>query len=260
MISYALISQAIGLSGASGTRAGLCLLAVALASHQGYVSLPPELAWMAHPGAMAGFGVILVFEMLTDRDEDMRLLLGLVQYGLSAGSGALSVMASLDVSTGQVPEWAVGAGGAALAVGTLALRRRVHTEFAGLESEFFHPVKWLNRLQEGGVLGLCVAIFVAPALALVVVGVMVLAGVLAAVMAHRMEARLFRRPCPSCGAAIRVEASRCVRCRADVPVVKQLDLRLGDKAQAAIHGAITAVVSAAGRLGRSGDGASNKAG
>ncbi len=82
---------------------------------------------------------------------------------------------------------------------------------------------------------------------------MMVAGVVAAWMAHRMEARLYRRPCPSCGAPIRVEASRCVLCRTEVPVAKQLDLQLGNKAQAAIRGAISSVVSTAGRLGRSGE-------
>jgi len=251
VISYSLASQAIGLSSASGTRAGLSLLAVALASHQGYVTLPPELAWMTHPGAMAGFAVILLFEMMTDRDEDAHMLLGLVQYGLSAAGGAMSVMASLGVATQGTPEWAVGTGGAVLAVGMLALRRKVHTEFAGLESELFHPMKWNNRLQEGGVLGLCVAVFVAPAIALAIVLVMVAAGVVAGVMAHRMEERLFRRPCPACGAAIRVEASRCLGCRADVPVAKHLDLRLGDKAQAAVRAAFASVTTATMKLGRS---------
>jgi hypothetical protein len=236
VISYSLVAQAIGLSSASGTRAGLSLLAVALASHQGYLSMPQELAWMAHPGAMAGFGVILLFEMMTDRDEDARMLLGLVQYGLSAGGGALSVVASMGVAAQGTPEWAVGAGGALLAVGMLTLRRRVQTEFAGLESEFIHPMKWLNRAQEGGALALCVAVFVAPTVALAVVVLMAAAGAVAAVMAHRMEGRLFRRPCPACGAAIRVEASRCVRCRAEVPVAKQLSLLLGPRAIAGPSG------------------------
>ncbi|WP_224362138.1 DUF4126 family protein [Hyalangium versicolor] len=229
MISYAFVAQLLGLSSASGTRAGLSLLAVAVASHDGYVSLPPELQWMALPGAMAAFAVILIFEMITVRDEDMHSLLGLVQYGLSAGSGALAVMGSLNVETQQLPEWAVGGGGALLAVATLGLRRRVHNEFVGLESHVFHPVKWLNRFQEGGVLGLCVAVFMAPALALVLVVLMAAAGVAAALVAHRMEARLFRRPCPSCGASIRVEASRCAHCRAEVPVAKPLELGVGSR-------------------------------
>ncbi|HEX8705971.1 MAG TPA: DUF4126 domain-containing protein [Myxococcaceae bacterium] len=249
MIPFTVVSQAVGLSSASGTRAGVSLLAVALASNQGYVSLPAALQWMAHPGAMAAFAVVLVFEMLTDRDEDMHMLLGLVQYGLSASSGAMTVMASMNVQTASVPEWAVGAAGAGMAIATLALRRQVHAQFMGLESEFFHPLKWLNRLQEGGVLGLCLAVFFAPVFAIAVVVVMVVAGVVAAWMAHRMEARLYRRPCPSCGAPIRVEASRCVLCRTEVPVAKQLDLRLGDKAQAAIRGAISSVVSSVSSRG-----------
>ncbi|MDY7227358.1 DUF4126 family protein [Hyalangium rubrum] len=260
MIPFTVVSQAMGLSSASGTRAGLSLLAVALASHQGYVSLPDSLGWMAHPGAMAAFAVVLVFEMITDRDEDMHMLLGLAQYGLSAGGGALSVMASMNVATQGIPEWAVGAGGAGLAIGTLALRRRMHVEFSGLESELFHPLRWLTRLQEGGALGLCVAVFFAPAVALGVVVVLTVAGVVATVMAHRMEAKLFRRPCPACGTPIRVEASRCVQCRHDVPVVKQLDLALGDKARAAVRGALDSVVATAGKLGRSSESSSHKVG
>lgn len=250
-----MVSQALGLSSASGTRAGLSLLAVALASHQGYVSLPSSLMWMAHPGAMAAFAVVLAFEMITDRDEDMHMLLGLVQYGLSASGGALTVMASLNVATQGVPEWVVGAGGAGLAIATLALRRRVHSEFMSLESEFVHPLRWLNRLQEGGVLALCFAIFFAPALALGAVVLMGVAGGVAAFLAHRAEARLYRRPCPSCGASIRVEASRCVRCHTEVPVAKRLELGLGDKARAALRGAIGSVLTTAGQRGHPGDGA-----
>ena len=49
MISFAIISQLIGLSSASGTRAGASLLLVAVASHFHYVALPPEMSTALRP-------------------------------------------------------------------------------------------------------------------------------------------------------------------------------------------------------------------
>jgi hypothetical protein len=246
MIPFSLVSQAIGLGSASGTRAGLSLLAVAVASHLGYVTLPPDLAWMAHPGALGGFAVVLAFEMSTQRDEDVRMLMGLVQYGLSGTSGALGVLATLDVPAGNVPEWALGAGGALLAVGSLALRRRLHAAVADLENELFHPQKWLHRLEEGGALGVCIAVFLAPFLALALVLLAALAGLVGSVAARRLEAR-FRRPCPACAAAIRQEASRCPKCRAEVEVARQLDGGLAGTAPAALQRAVTRALAHTGR-------------
>ncbi|QSQ27458.1 hypothetical protein JY651_22215 [Pyxidicoccus parkwayensis] len=59
--------------------------------------------------------------------------------------------------------------------------------------------------------------------------------VVAGVLARRLEARS-RRPCPAgCNASIREEASRCPKCRADVPVAVRLDLRLGGRARDVIR-------------------------
>src|SRR5215217_7842733 len=55
MLTFALASQVIGLSGASGTRAGGSLLLLALAAHYHYLSLPPELMWLATPQALGAF-------------------------------------------------------------------------------------------------------------------------------------------------------------------------------------------------------------
>ncbi len=238
MVPYALVAQALGLSGASGTRAGWSLLAVAVAARAGYVALPPELLWLSHPGALVGFGVVLAFEWWVGQDEDLRELLGVVQYGLSAAGGALSMLALLDVPTQGVPGWTLAGGGGLLAVVTLGLRRRVHAELAALESELFHPLKWVGRLEEGGVVGLLVAVFLAPVLAVGVVVLAAVAGVLAVRAAHRLEAR-FRRPCPACGLAIREEASCCPGCRAEVPVEALKTLGLAAPARAAFEAAVS---------------------
>ncbi len=243
MLSFALVSQLIGLGGASGTRAGGSLLLVALASHYHYLSLPPELAWMATPQAMGAFVALLAFEMYTQRDSDLRVLLGLAQLGLSAGSGATVALASMDVQTGQVPPWVVGGVGAGLAVATLLLRQWLHGHVEQLETEVLHPQKWLLRTENFVGLGMAAAAILWAPLALALVIVFAVGCGVAGIAANRMEARS-RRPCPAgCGASIRQEASRCPKCRADVPVAVKLDLRLGGKAQDAIRGALASAIS-----------------
>jgi hypothetical protein len=238
MLPYAWVAQALGVSSASGTRAGWSLLAVAVAARAGYVELPPGLLWLTHPGALVGFGVVLAFEWWLGQDEDLRTLLGLVQYGLSAAAGGVSMLAVMDVQARGMPEWALAGTGGMVAVVTLGLRRKVHAELAALESELFSPLKWVGRLEEGGVVGLLVAVFLAPVLALGVVVLAAVGGLLAVRAAHRLEAR-FRRPCPACGEAIRQEASRCPACRAEVPVEKLQSLGLAAPARAALEAAVS---------------------
>lgn len=248
MLSFAIVSQLIGLSSASGTRAGGSLLLVALAAHFQYVALPAELAWMATPEAMGAFGALLAFEMFTQRDQDLRVLLGLAQLGLSAGSGATVALASMGVQTGQMPPWAVGAAGAGIAVVTLALRQWLQGHVAQLETELVHPHRWLLRAEDFFGLGVAAAALLWAPLALTLVGVFTVGCVAAGLVARRLEARS-RRPCPAgCGASIRLEASRCPKCRADVPVAVKRDLRLAGRAQDVIRGALTSVESQVPRL------------
>ncbi|NMO17211.1 DUF4126 domain-containing protein [Pyxidicoccus fallax] len=238
MISFALVSQLIGLSSASGTRAGGSLLLVALASHFQYVALPPEMVWMATPQAMGVFVALLVFEMFTQRDNDLRVLLGLAQLGLSAGSGATVALASVGVQTGQMPPWAVGIVGGGVAVMTLWMRQWLQANVAQLENELIHPHRWLLRAEDFFGLGVAAAAILWAPLALTLVIVFTVGCMVAGLMARRMEARA-RRTCPAgCGALIRQEASRCPKCRADVPVAQKLDLRLAGKARDAIRGAL----------------------
>jgi hypothetical protein len=243
MLEFALVSQVIGLSSASGTRAGGSLLLVALAAHYQYVGLPPDLAWIATPQALGAFVALLAFEMYSQRDSDLRMLLGVAQFGLSAASGATVTLASLNVETGQVPPWAMGAAGAGIAVATLAVRQWLHGQVEQLETEVLHPHRWLLRSEDLLGLGIAAAALLWPALSLALVGVFAVACAVAGVAARRFEARS-RRPCPAgCGASIRQEASRCPKCRADVPVVTRLDLRIAGRAQDAVREALASVVT-----------------
>lgn len=243
MLEFALVSQIIGLGGASGTRAGGSLLLLAVAAHYQYLSLPPDMAWLATPQALGAFVALLAFEMYTQRDSDLRMLLGMAQFGLSAASGATVALASLNVQTGEVPPWAVGAVGAGIAVATLSVRQWLHGRVELLETEVVHPHRWLLRTEDLLGLGIAAAALMWPALSLALVVLFAVACAVAGIVANRFEARS-RRPCPAgCGASVRQEASRCPKCRTDVPVVTRLDLRLGGRAQDAIRGALASVVS-----------------
>lgn len=248
MLTFALASQVIGLSGASGTRAGGSLLLLALAAHYHYLSLPPEMMWLATPQALGAFVALLAFEMYTQRDTDLRMVLGLAQFALSAGSGATVALASLGVGTEQLPPWAVGAVGAFVAVSTLSVRQWLHTRVDQLETEVLHPRRWLLRTEDFVGLGLAaVAILWAP-LSLALVLLFTLACGAAGLAAYRLEARS-RRACPAgCGAKIREEASRCPKCRADVPVAKALDLRLGGRMRDSLRGVLGSGNSSAPRM------------
>ncbi|WP_163997182.1 DUF4126 domain-containing protein [Pyxidicoccus caerfyrddinensis] len=240
MLSFALISQLIGLSSASGTRAGGSLLLLALAAHFRFLVLPADMAWMATPEAMGIFVTLLAFEMYTQRDGDLRMFLGSAQLALSAGSGAMVALASMGVQTGQLSPWAVGAVGAGIAVATLSMRQRLQQSVDQLESELFHPYRWLMRAEDFLGLGVAAAAILWAPLALALVGIFTVGCVAAGMVARRMEARS-RRPCPAgCGASIRQEASRCPKCKADVPVAVKLDLRLGGRARDVVRGALPA--------------------
>ncbi|WP_164016901.1 DUF4126 domain-containing protein [Pyxidicoccus trucidator] len=250
MISFAILSQLIGLSSASGTRAGASLLLVAAASHFHYVALPPEMAWMATPEAMGTFVALLAFEMYTQRDADLRLFLGLAQFSLSAASGAVVAMASMGVQTEQLPPWAVGAVGAGIAVATYSMRQRLQDSVGNLETDLAHPYRWLLRMEDFVALAVAAAAILFAPLALALVIVFTVGCVVAGLFARRLEGRS-RRPCPAgCGASIRKEASRCPKCRADVPVLVKLELRLAGRAQDAIRGALKSAVDGGATLVR----------
>ncbi|MFP2903877.1 DUF4126 domain-containing protein [Pyxidicoccus sp. 3LFB2] len=251
MISFAILSQLIGLSSASGTRAGASLLLVAVASHFHYVALPPEMVWMATPEAMGTFVALLAFEMYTQRDADLRLFLGLAQFSLSAASGAVVAMASLGVQTEQLPPWAVGAVGAVgagIAVATYSMRQRLQDSVGNLETDLAHPYRWLLRMEDCVAVAVAVAAILFAPLALALVTVFTVGCVAAGLFARRLEGRS-RRPCPAgCGASVRKEASRCPKCRADVPVEVKRELRLAGRAQDAIRGALTSVTKLGPRV------------
>ena len=214
-----LVARLISTSALAGTRASLTLLCLALAARFELVAAPQE--WMT---TNVGLGILLalaVVEELAEQDEDLQALFDLFAYALRGGAGALaagSIQASAAALGVDVPAWGAAVVGAGLATGTHHLRAQLHEQLRGVGDSVLSPRTWLAWLELGGVLGLMVAIVLAPVLALVFV-ILASVGALALIGTKRaVEDRVSRRACDHCGARPRVEARRCPSCKQAIPV------------------------------------------
>ncbi|WP_318653877.1 zinc ribbon domain-containing protein [Anaeromyxobacter oryzae] len=211
------ILRLLGLGAASGTRGALTLLGVGLTAR--LLDLPLGAGWtfLERPAVLGALAALALAEAILERDDDLQDLAALALAGVRAASGGVAAAASAD----RLPPWLAGALGVALALGTDLARRRLHAALKLVRTEVADPRRWLVRLENGGALGVAVAALAAPVVAL---GAVVVAATVAVAVnraAHAAEA-LRRRPCPACGAAIRVEASGCPRCGANVPVERRI--------------------------------------
>lgn len=216
-----IVATVFGMGAASGVRAGLSLLLVAVAGRVGLVSFPDSLAFLTSAAGLGALSAATVFEELLERDDDAQQLVAMIRYG-THGSGALLVhwvlLQKLHLALGAVPLAMLGA---ALAVATHHLRMQVHEALLDLELELVSPRRWWVWLETGGVIGVAAATVLAPAL---VVVLLVAAGGVGWSLHRAMRAMeaASRRPCPACRHLIRPEAMLCPKCRATVPVAKRL--------------------------------------
>jgi hypothetical protein len=201
----------LGLSAASGTRGALVLVVLGLAGRFLGVELHGPWAHLARPEVLGALGALALFEAWAERDDDLRSLAALALTGVQAASGGVAGLALGD----RLPPWAAGALGVGVALGVSWARGHLHRLLGAVRSEVADPRRWLSRLEGGGALGVAVAALLAPVLAVGLVLLAALVGLAVARLARAVEAA-WRRPCPACGAAIRVEASRCPRCRTAV--------------------------------------------
>jgi hypothetical protein len=223
------LARLLSTSALAGTRSSLTLLLLALAARlELFAGFAGASAWMTSDLGLGLLLALVVLEELAEQDEDLQALFDLAAYAIRGGAGALAAhslhgAAELSGATGiELPEWGATLLGAGVAVGTHHLRANLHTQLVGLGDSLLSPRTWLAWLELGGVVGLAVAIVFAPMLALAFVVLASLAGAAVIVAKRASEQRLFRRPCPGCGARVRVEASRCPSCKVAVPVQRWL--------------------------------------
>lgn len=218
-----LIARLISTSALAGTRASLTLLGLGLAARFELVAAPHP--WMI---SNIGLGILLalvIIEELAEQDEDLQALFDVFAYALRGGAGALAagtIQASASEVGVELPTWGAALAGAGIAAGTHHLRARLHEQLHGVGIGVLSPRTWLAWLELGGVLGLMVAIVLAPIVALGFVVVASLAGVLVIVVKRAAEDRVWRRTCEGCGARARVEASRCPGCKGPLVIQRWL--------------------------------------
>lgn len=211
-MSVVLISQVLSASSASGARGAATLLVLAVAGWAGWIELPESMAALGSVPGIAVLATLVVLEELVEGDEDLQELLELGGYVLRAAAGAFVAWTLVAGADAGVSEAAAPAAGAVMGVGTHHLRARVHESVRGFGDGAVSPRTWLLWLERGGLLGVFVAMILAPVVALAFVVVAGVAAGVALVVRRRMERTLFRRACPACGHMVRVEASRCPSC------------------------------------------------
>lgn len=218
-----LLARTLASSALAGTRSSLTLLCLALLARTGLMGAPAP--WME---SNVGLGILLamvVLEELAEQDEDLQALFDVFAYALRAGGGAMAATAIQDTAGAAgfaLPEWGAALAGAGVATATHHVRAQLHQQLEGLGDSVLSPRTWLAWLELGGVLGLMVAIVIAPVLALAFVILATVAGVGMIFARKAAENRLRRRDCPNCSARVRVEARVCPACHTQVPVQRWL--------------------------------------
>jgi len=222
-VTLALLGQLLGIAAASGTRASLTVLLVALVARFGDTGLPGELAFLSSNVGLALLAALVVLDEVVDRDPELQELLSLTNVGVRGAAGAVSawgIDGMMGDTTPDAVTWLVGAG---IAIGVHLVRVRA-LQYVPEGTKGFGPRTWVAWLEAGGVFGLIAAVFLAPLLALAFAVLATLGGVTVLLVARSIEHTRHRRPCPHCRTPIRKEASRCRSCGNPVSIERRLSL------------------------------------
>jgi len=160
------------------------------------LGVPEDVAWEVVREELAGQGTV------ADRDlQEAMVLATQSPYPLHIQGAALGVAVTVNIGLGM-------------------LRARVLEILRDLDVE--RTYQWV---ETGGVLVVLVLLPLVPLLALALVAlaslVLALAGGSTMLGQYLLDQRR-RRACPECGLSVRVEASRCHGCQAQIPVVQLL--------------------------------------
>lgn len=211
----------ISLASAAGARTSLTLLMLAVAARFGAAELPENLSFLSDTFGIAVLVALVIAEEFIEQDEDLQHLTSFINYLLRGAGGALASTAFESMGGGELPPAVAAVAGAGIAVATHHLRMKLYDVVRGFGESLSSPRTWIAWLEAGGVVGVLAATFLAPALALAFVILATMGAVAVLLVRRTAERRIYRRPCPSCGTRIRVEARVCPNCRASVPIHKR---------------------------------------
>jgi hypothetical protein len=216
-----LIARMLSGSSLAGARSSLTLLLLGIAGRMGWLAGLGD-SWFASDFGLAVLLAMTVLEEFAEQDEDMQAVLTAINYGVRGTGGALTAWTLQQTGAQDLPTWLAPVLGAGLAIGTHHLRSKLHASLRGLGEGMLSPRTWLGWLEVGGVLGLCVAIVLAPLVALAFVVLAAIAGSVALVLRRVADRKLNYRPCPHCGRLARKEAWRCPHCRNTMQIERWL--------------------------------------
>lgn len=117
----------IGLSAAAGFRVLVPFLVMGIASHQGYLSLAPKMAWMGSETAILAFTVALVLEVLVYYIPVLSNLMDAIELPIAAMAGVI-LTAAVTGDMDPFLRWSL----ALIAGGTVAGGTEVLTSLARL--------------------------------------------------------------------------------------------------------------------------------
>lgn len=219
-MTLALLGQLLGIAAASGTRATLTLLAVVLVARLGDSSVPEGLSFLTTNVGLALLVAVAVLDELVDRDPELQEIVAMGNIGVRGAAGAASAWGVESLVDGSLPAWATWLLGACIAIAVHLVRVRVLSHVPD-GAGGIGPRTWIAWLEAGGVLGLIVAVFVAPVLALGFVLLGTGLSVAVVLIARQLDRTRNRRACPHCQTWARKEASRCPKCRNAIPVERR---------------------------------------
>ncbi len=220
-MTLALFGQLVGVAAASGTRATLTLLTLALVARLGAYTLPEGLAFLSTNVGLAVLVAVAMLDELVDRDPELQELLTLANVGVRGAAGAIGAWGIEGMMDGSMPAAATWLLGAGIAIGVHLVRVRA-LAYVPEGTSGLGPRTWVAWLEAGGVFGLLIAVFLAPLLALAFAVAATVLGAVVLIAARGVERAKHRRQCPHCASWIRKEASRCPKCRHDVPIERRM--------------------------------------
>jgi len=228
LVPFEVAAKFLGLGTASGTRAALAMLVVAAMGRAGFVDVPASISFLTSTPALGALLAGAVVEELLERDDDAQQLIAMMKYGLHGTGGVLLGYVLVERFHLPLQGWPIAVIGGALAVLTHNLRMRVHDALRAIAAGIVSPRRWLAWLEAGGVLGLTVAVVLAPFIAL---GFVAVAAIGAAALwgLFKLLERARRRMCPTCSTMARAEARLCPHCKEMLPVGRWVGDGLLDK-------------------------------
>ncbi len=243
-----IISQAVAAGGLTGARPVLTLFLIQLyAAFVAKTELAEGLGWILNPYVIGVLGALAVVEHFVRTDPDFEQVMKIPNQVICTAVALMTAFllvsmgydpATLPASDAALPSLldlihTAGAGQGGVLTASLIVSVAASLGLGWLRSKALDafealavPSKWWRWIEAGGVAGLLTIIVLLPFVAVALAALMIIGSTLAAFAlnaAQRAHERRHRRPCPACQAAIRVEASLCPACGAEVTPQTLLD-------------------------------------